>query len=151
MTVLLILAFRNARRIRAIPREQRKQMRSMTKKDFQLLRCLFFQDIVYIVCNIFLNVYYVYSVARIDQNPSNLELIICDFVKKLLSFLQLIPYCDNFFIFIIVSKVFRNELKRMLYKMFGKNLSPIREDENRHEHVEKDSMKLNVVNTVALP
>ena len=41
MIILCIFAFKNVRRIRAIPREKRHQIRSMTKKDFQLLRCLF--------------------------------------------------------------------------------------------------------------
>jgi len=148
MIILLKLAFKNVRRILAFPREQRKQIRSMTKKDLQLLRCLFVQDIVYIVCNIFLNVYYVYAVARMDQNQTSLELTIGDFLHKILNFLQFIPFCGSFFIFMAVSKVFRNELKRMMYKMIGKNLTPIREEENRQEHVRRDSVKLNVVNTV---
>ncbi len=148
MIILLKLAFKNVRRIRAFPREQRKQIRSMTKKDFQFLRCLFVQDILYIICNIFLNVYDVYAVGRVDKNPTSLELAISDFLHKLLNFLQLIPFCGNFFIFIVVSKVFRNELKRMMYKMIGKSSTLIREEENRQKHVEKDSVKLNVVNPV---
>ncbi len=147
MIILLKLAFKNVRRILAFPREQRKQIRSMTKKDFQLLHCLFVQDIVYIVCNIFLNVYYVYAVARMDQNQTSLEATISDFLHKILNFLQFIPFCGSFFIFMVVSKVFRNELKRMMYKMIGKNLTPIHEEENRQEHVRRDSVKLNVVNT----
>ena len=52
MIILSIFAFKNVRHIRAIPRQQRHQIRSMTKKDFQLLRCLFVQDIVYIIFSI---------------------------------------------------------------------------------------------------
>ena len=45
MIVLSILSFKNVRHIRPVPRQQRKQLRSMTKKDFQLLRCLYVHNI----------------------------------------------------------------------------------------------------------
>ena len=48
MIILTILALKNVGHIKSIPRRRQNQLRSMTKKDFQLLRCLFTQDIVYI-------------------------------------------------------------------------------------------------------
>lgn len=45
----------------------------MNRKDFQLLSCLLVQDIVYIGSNIFLNIYYVYIVARMNESKSILE------------------------------------------------------------------------------
>jgi hypothetical protein len=48
MLILSVLSFKNVHHIRTIPREKRQQIRSMKKKDFQLLRCLFVHDIVFI-------------------------------------------------------------------------------------------------------
>jgi hypothetical protein len=151
MIILLIIALKNVRRIRAVPRKQRQKIRTMTKKDFQLLRCLFVQDIVYIICNLFLTIYYAYAATRIDQTQTYLELIISDFLKNLFTLLEFIPFCASFFIFIVVSKAFRSELKRMIYKMIGKKLISIRNKENRQGIVRRDSVELNVVNTVVLP
>jgi len=146
MIILLIFAFKNVHRIQTIPRQQRHPIRSMTKKDFQLLRCLFVHDVVYIICNFFLNVYYVYSAARVRQVQTTLEEAIGDFFGDFLTFFQQISYCVSFFIFIIVSKAFRNELKRRMYKMVGKNLNHVREEENN----KRDNVELNVVNSVVL-
>jgi hypothetical protein len=124
----------------------------MTKKDFQLLRCLFVQDIVYIIFNIFLNVYYVYAVTTMNETQTILVQFISEILEEFLTFLQFIPFCVSFFVFILVSKAFRSELKRMIYKMIGKNLAPIREEENIQENAERDSVKLNVaVSTIVLP
>jgi len=153
MVILLIFAFKNVQRIRSIPRQQRQQIRSMTKKDFQLLRCLFVQDILYIISNIFLNIYYVYAVTTMNETKTILEQVISGFLEESLIFLQLIPCCGSFLVFIIVSKAFRSELKRMVYKIFGKNLTPIREEENNQENAERDNVKLNivVVSTIVSP
>jgi hypothetical protein len=146
MIILSIFAFKNVRGIRVIPRQRQTQIRSMTKKDFQLLRCLFVHDIVYIICNFFLNLYYVYAAARVRQVQTTLEEAIGDFFGDFLTFLQQIAYCVSFFIFIIVSKAFRNELKRMMYKMVGKNLNHVREEENN----KRANVELNVVHSVVL-
>ena len=146
MIILLVFAFKNVHRIQAIPRQQRHQIRSMTKKDFQLLRCLFAHDILYIICNFFLNVYYAYAAARITQVQTPLEEAISSFFRNFLTFLQQISFCVSFFIFILVSKAFRNELKRMIYKMVGKNLNHVREEENH----ERDNVELNVVHAIVL-
>ncbi len=43
-----------------------------------------------------------------------------------------------FFVFVIVSKTFQHELKRIIYKIIGRELNPIRQEEN-------------AVNTILLP
>jgi hypothetical protein len=133
--VLCILAFKNVRHIRAIPRQQRQQIRTMTKKDFQLLRCLFIQDFLYIIFTIGFTIFTVYQAATIHQIRTPLEQALMDFFYKLFIILEYIPYCASFYIFVVVSKSFRNELKRMIYKIFGKDLVPIREEENKQENV----------------
>jgi hypothetical protein len=132
MIILLILAFKNVRRIRAVPRQQqRNQIRSMTRKDFQLLRCLYVHDIVYIICSLFLNMYYVYGTATTDQVRTSFGEAIYLFIFDLLSFLHHIPYCISFIIFIVVCKDFRIELKRMIYKVFGRNSIVVRDADIR--------------------
>jgi hypothetical protein len=145
MIILLVITFKNVHRIRAVPHQQRHQVRTMTKKDFQLLRCLFIQDVVYIPCNIFLNVYYAYVVATMNQTQTSLEEAISNFFKGFLYFLQFIPFCASFFIFVIVSKAFRHELKRLVYKTVGKDLIPLREEDNQQPNIATDNIGLNVV------
>ncbi|CAF0793277.1 unnamed protein product [Adineta steineri] len=143
MIILSIFSFKNVRHIRAIPiRQLRTQLRIMTKKDFQLLRCLFAHDIIYIIFSISINIYYVYDAATKKQTRTSLRQAIESFSLNFLSFLHNIPYCASFFIFIVVSKAFRTELKRIIYKIFGKNIMAIREEDNRQENV------VDVVNTI---
>jgi hypothetical protein len=73
MIILSITAFKNVRQLRAIPRHQRQQIRSMTKKDFQLLRCLFVQDVVYILFSVSISVYIVYAPATVRKTRTPLE------------------------------------------------------------------------------
>ncbi|CAF0752206.1 unnamed protein product [Adineta ricciae] len=146
MIVLSMFAFKNVRHIRVIPTQQlRKQLRTMNKKDFQLLRCLFVHDLVYISFSIFINVYYVYDAATKSQTRTSLRSTIESFVENFLLFLHHVPFCCSFVIFIIVSKAFRNEVKRMVYKILGKTIVIVREDENRAEVFEKGCVERQIV------
>ena len=142
MIVLCVLAFKNVRRIRAVPRQQRQQIRTMNKKDFQLLRCLFVNDIVYILFGTPIILITVYQGITADQARTLLGSSIENFVYTVFVFLNHVPYCASFFIYILVSKAFRNEVKRLIYKLFGKNLAVVREEENKQENV------VDVVNTI---
>jgi hypothetical protein len=127
MIIMSILSFKNVHRIRAIPRQQRQQIRSMTKKDFQLLRCLFVQDVVYISVSLLPSLYSIYKTVTKNQTRTSLQEAIADFL-------------DNFFTFIYfifcVSKAFRNELKRCTYKILGKYLNGV---------------NINIVRTIVVP
>jgi hypothetical protein len=136
MIILIILAFKNVRQIKIIPRQQRNQIRSMTKKDFQLLRCLFVQDIVYIFLSFFVTANSTYTTVMKNQIQTSLEQTINSFLTKFFTWLYFIFYCSNFFIFISVSKAFRNELKRIIYKLCGKQIIIIRDDENNQNNME---------------
>ena len=116
MIILCILAFKNVRRIRAVPRQKRQEIRTMTKKDFQLLRCLFVQDIVFSIGG---GIYSVFQAAAVISTQTARQQALNVFFSSFTIFLHHIPYCANFFIFISVSKTFRNALRRMIYKMFG--------------------------------
>jgi hypothetical protein len=143
MIILSILSFKNVHHIQAIPRQQRKQIRSMNKKDFQLLRCLFVQGIVFISFSLLINFFYVYQAATRDQEQTLLEQAIGNFLNNVFTILYDIPYCVNFFIFMIVSKAFRHEMKRTAYKMCGKDLIVPRECENIE-------LNIAVVNSIVL-
>ncbi|CAF4368313.1 unnamed protein product [Adineta steineri] len=151
MIVLCVFAFKNVRRIRSIPREKRNQIRSMTKKDFQLLRCLFVQDIIFIIFTTLISTFYVFDAITKYQNGTILEQAIRNFLYYFITFLYSTSYSVNIFVFIIVSKAFRHELKRTIYKIIGKDLIPIREEENRQENHERDNVEINVVSTIDLP
>jgi len=149
MLILSVLSFRNVRLIRTVPRQERNQVRSMKKKDFQLLRCLFVHDIVYIPLALLVGGNYAYEAATRDQTQTPLEQAINNFLNDFFTFLFNIQCCASFYIFVTISKAFRHELKRMGYKMFGKDLMPIREEEeNRQNNVE---LNVIVVSNVVLP
>jgi len=122
----------------------------MTKKDFQMLRCLFAQNIVYIVFGIFLSLDHVYEVTTNDQMSTPLGQAIDNFVLYFFTFLHDVPFCASFLIFISVSKAFRTELKRTIYKIFGKDLITVREEENIQGNTGRDNIELNaaVVNPI---
>jgi hypothetical protein len=147
MIILSMFAFKNVRHIRIVSQQQRNQIRTMKKKDFQLLRCLFAHDIVFIICSLWLYAYYVYSAVTKDQIQTPIEEVINSFLNYLFLFIYNISYCVSFFIFICVSRAFRQELKRMIYKMFGKDLMRLPEEENKQENVELNAV---VVSTIVL-
>jgi hypothetical protein len=135
MLILSVLSFKNVRLIRTVPREERNPIRSMKKKDFQLLRCLFVQGFVYITSAMLINTYYVYEAATRNQTQTPLEQAIGNFLDNFFTFLYNIQYCTSFYIFVAISKAFRHELKRMGYKICGKDLMPIREEQNIEHNV----------------
>jgi hypothetical protein len=149
MIILSIFAFKNVRQILSIPRNRRQQIRSMTKKDVQLLRCLFVHDIFYIVFSVFISVYMVYAVVTADRRRTLLEQAIVNLISNLSTFLHHIPFCASSFIFYGMSKAFRRELKRIIYRMVGKEIASLSEAEN----IDKNNIVLddNGIQTITLP
>jgi hypothetical protein len=152
LIILSILAFKNVRQFRPVPRQQRNQSRTMNKKDFQLLRCLYIYNIVYIIFSILLTVGLVYRMAIRFQTQTPKEQAVNNFLNSFGAFLHYIPYCASFFIFAGGSKAFRQELKRFAYKIRGKDLIIVREEENNQQELARDNIEINaVVSTIALP
>jgi hypothetical protein len=145
LIILSIIAFKNVRRIRSVPRQQRQQFRTMTKKDFQLLRCLYVHDIIYTIFVTFPSIYGVYIAATQNNTRLPLEQAIVNFIYNFCTFIHHVPYCTSFFIFISVSKAFRQEIKRMAYKMCNKYPMTVQEEEHRHENDARHGIELNVV------
>ena len=84
----------------------------MRKKDFQLLRCLFAKDVLYIICTAYLCVYFLYKLDPKSRPQTDSERELDRFIFNLGRLLPFIFSCRNFFIFIIVSKGFRQSEKR---------------------------------------
>lgn len=144
MIILCLFAFKNVHRIRAVSHRTRpRQVRSMTRKDFQLLRCLFLQDVLFIGFGMLLIIYYIYYAITKDQSRSILDQGIINFLSKFFTFLYTIPFCANFFVFTFVSKAFRYEMKRALYRMVRKQINPPREEDQGGMGI--------VINVIALP
>ncbi|CAF1096611.1 unnamed protein product [Adineta steineri] len=143
LIILSTIAFKNVRRIRAIPRQERRQLRSMNKKDFQLLRCLYIQNIIYVVCSLLVGAAVCYSTTLNIETLTLMERTINTFLNSFGSVLHYIPYCTNFITFICVSKAFRLEVKRLIFKMVRKDLTTIREEENNQQEAVKDNIEQN--------
>jgi len=129
--VLCICSFKNVRHIRFVPRSQRHQLRTMTKKDFQLLRCLFAYDLVFITCCVPLILVTVYQVILKGYAQVELLQIIENFAFKTSMFIAHVPFWIGFYICLAISKAFRTELKRMLYRISNQPLVSTRDDENK--------------------
>ncbi|CAF3898477.1 unnamed protein product [Adineta steineri] len=145
MIILCMLTFKNVRFMRTVPHEKRHHIRSMTNRDFQLLRCLFVQDILFIIFGMLIIAYYIYSLITKDQIQTPFKQALHNFFYKFLSFLYSIPYCMNVFVFIIVSKSFRHELKRSICKIIGKDLTAMHGEDNKRGSIGKNNIICNHV------
>lgn len=113
LMVLSILTYRNVRRIRSAPRRHRQQLRSMHKRDFQLLYCLYVQDIVHTNLALYAGVFYTYQAATKYQSRTEVHQAVDQLLHALGIFTHQMVYCVSFLIFISVSKMFRQELKQL--------------------------------------
>ena len=151
MIILCACSFKNVRHIRAVPREKRnQQIRSMTKKDFQLLRCLFVQDLVYVSFSMLTVILSVYQTVTKDQTRTAWDRALLSLLSRLFAVFYNLYYASSFFIFVIVSRAFRHELKRDICKIIGKEVNPIREEENHPQNPAKDKIEMNVVQSITL-
>ena len=150
MIILSIVSLKNVRHICAIPRQQRKDVRTMTKRDFQLLRCLFVQDVVYISVSISSSFYAVYKMSTREYERTALQIAILDFLENIFNFIYFTFYCSSFFIFIFVSKAFRQEMKQLICKMVGKNVVVLHGGEEEQQQQNNIEIVVNVVSTTVM-
>ncbi|CAF1241473.1 unnamed protein product [Adineta steineri] len=145
LIILFLMAFKNARQLRSVPRQQRHQFRTMNKKDFQLLRCLYALDIAYICFTLFTSIFNVYLASTQDQIRTPLRSAVENFLTRVAVFSYHIPFCISFFIFLSLSKAFRQEMKHLMYKMCGKDQMGMHEQGNIQLHDRRDNKDLNIV------
>ena len=148
LIILSILAFKNVRYIRANPSYKRNQIRTMNKKDFQLLRCLYVHNIVYIISSTVIILGVNYTVTFDFKTATPTQEAVNSFLNNFGAFLHYIPYCSSFFIFVDVSKAFRQEVKRLGYTLCGKNLVIIREEDNQQHEPGRNNVP---ISTIVLP
>lgn len=77
MIVFCALCFKNVRR--------NKQIRSITKKDFQLTRCLFVQDVVYIGFSMLVILFYLYLTFSRDPVRTEASRALLNFIGNTVS------------------------------------------------------------------
>ncbi|CAF0952962.1 unnamed protein product [Adineta ricciae] len=139
--IVSIITLKNVQQIRDTPRQQRNRFRTMSKKDFQLLHCLYVYDLVYIILVAFPSIYGIYQAVSKDNIQSAMDEAIEGFVTNFGTFIHHLPYCASFFIFVCVSKSFRLEMKRLVYKVFGQDLVLTRTHESGRVNIDKDMLQ----------
>jgi hypothetical protein len=147
--LLAIFALNNIRQLERNP-QQRIQFRSMNKKDFQLFHCLFGHDLVYLLFVTVPSIYTIYTIAKKDQQRTQLEQAIEDFIVNLSTFIHHIPYCASFFIYVTISRAFRQELTRLMHRIIGGNQLFIRQDVQRSMNHRRVQFDVNTIDTVRL-
>ena len=132
LLLLSVLSFKNVHRLRAIPRQQRTRVRPMNKKDFQLLRCLFTQVVVYISCSVIPSGYSIYDIVTKYQDRTPRQEALRSVMLNLTSMLYYAYHGTSIFVFIAISKAFRHELKRFIFKLGGQALLVLRIEDQQH-------------------
>ena len=149
LIILSILSFKNVHHIQSIPPQQRQNIRSMRKKDFQLLRCLYVHNIIYIICSILIVIGIGYSMTIDYETSTTMEIAVDNFLNNFGAFIHYFPYFTSFFIFMCVSKAFRLEVKRIIFKLCHKDLTAVREEENNQHELVNDNIELrDVISTI---
>ena len=111
---------RGMRRIRVAPTESTRTTvgeggpRSTSAKDRQLLFMLIVDIAIYAVFSFILAIYYIY--LQITQNyvKSSDQLQLENDIRNICLFSITIPCCVNFYANLLVSKTFRNEVKKIV-------------------------------------
>lgn len=119
IVILSILSFQNVRHIQPVSLRCRSRIRPITKKDFQLLRSLYIHHISYIFFSVILVVSFCFDTALIYYTPNTLEQTFQSFLSNLGILIYMIPYSTSFFIFIVLSKAFRQDVKGIVYRIVG--------------------------------
>ncbi|CAF1025737.1 unnamed protein product [Adineta steineri] len=135
--------------MRSIPRQQRQGIRTMHKKDFQLLRCLFMKSIVHIFGDSLIVPYTIYQGIPTSEISTPWELARGRFLFNLGFFIHLLPCCTDFFIYAVVSKDFRQKPKQIVSNIFGQNLV-IERNNDKQQELRAEPPELRIVSTIEL-
>ena len=146
LILLSALSFKNVRQIRPIPHRERRTIRAMHKKDFQILRCLFAKNIIYILCNAFLCLSFIYKSIPQFRLQTVWQQLLDGFLFDFGTLIHYIPFCFNLYIYISVSQAFRQTFKRSIWRILGKDLTDI-QGIKVEERVVRES---NMISTIIL-
>ncbi|CAF1467713.1 unnamed protein product [Adineta steineri] len=114
--------------MRSIPRQQRQGIRTMHKKDFQLLRCLFIKSIVHIISN---------------------SLIIADLIYQDIPTSEISTPWDQARDRFLFNLDFRQKLKQIISNIFGQNLV-IERNNGKQQELRAEPTELRIVSTIEL-
>ena len=145
LSILSVLTLKNVRRNRTVPHQKRQQIRTMHKKDFQLLRCLYAHNISYIICSTLAVISAIYNSVIHYRIPTSFEQALNIFLVGIGTFSYSIPYCISFFIFLLGSKAFRQELKRFFYRLAGNDIQGTRGEEVAENNIPTSNPIINTI------
>ncbi|CAF1201971.1 unnamed protein product [Didymodactylos carnosus] len=122
-TFISLLTYRNIREmnrhIMPVVNEQPTSVEHRMKvKDQQLIVMLLSQVLVTIVCIIPFTGYRMYSQITQNQPKAAVRQSIESFVQASSVFVNYIPACINFYVYTWTTRTFRNQVKRVLIKLF---------------------------------
>jgi hypothetical protein len=83
--------------------------------DYQLLFMVFVQKCIYIITTFPFVTYSLYSVITINWIKSNTQIAIENLCSSIIYMLVLNNFCVKFYIYILTSRKFRKDLKRLLF------------------------------------
>lgn len=94
---------------------QRQHAQEMRKKDFQMIKMLFGEVIVYVLTSAMFPVFTIYTVAAENMSKSSDRLAVESFFAFLVpDFLVMINPCTTFYVHLFASKTFRNLCKQIV-------------------------------------
>ncbi|CAF4300708.1 unnamed protein product, partial [Adineta steineri] len=96
-------------------------LRGQQKRDQQMFLMLLIQILVYLICIVPLMITYLYNAITIETNKSADRIAIEKFTAFIAESLLYFFCASSFYLYTMVSKLFRNELKRLLYLAFMRN------------------------------
>ncbi|CAF1451177.1 unnamed protein product [Adineta steineri] len=96
-------------------------LRGQQKRDQQMFLMLLIQIFVYLICIVPLMITYLYNAITIETNKSADRIAIEKFTAFIAESLLYFFCASSFYLYTMVSKLFRNELKRLLYLVFMRN------------------------------
>ncbi|CAF1120997.1 unnamed protein product [Adineta ricciae] len=144
MVVLSIYSWKNVCQMKLAPPEQRHVVRKMHKKDFQMLRCLFAMNVIHVIGDSLIMTYTIYKASTRFEVLTAWEQNRNDFISNLGIFVHLIANCTDFYIYVITSRSFRQELKRSFWKIVSLKAVEAR-------HINNEQLELPNVSAVSLP
>ena len=94
----------------------------LRKRDIQLMAILISEVLVYFVSTVLFPIYSIYLAITSDTSKTSNRLAIEGFIRYItLSFLVFINSCSTFYIHLLASKLFRQECKQLILRLFKRN------------------------------
>lgn len=116
MIIFALLTIKNIRQIRRINNNNNQietifYKKIFNTKDRQIILMLFFEILLYILFNCLSSIYLIYQqITKYEIKPIENQ-----FISSIILFVLFLPYSINFYTNYIVSKNFRQEIKKKFF------------------------------------